>query len=745
MVRTPGFHPGNRGSIPLGDGRAGSSESAFFLAFSVIRSQGGERMENIENTHIIKKLDPQTTSSFIATGGPLEQLFSSFEERPTQIELLEQICKTFNEDKIGAFEAGTGVGKSFAYLIPAMLWALDNKERVVISTGTINLQQQLYEKDIPLACRVLNCDIKAVLIKGRQNYVCLRRLNDAMNEKDLFSDEDDELQTIIKWTSTTETGSNSDLSFLPNSSLWQRINSESDACMGQRCRFFGQCFVMKVRKQAADAHILIVNHHLLFADIEMRFGMGFDDTAVLPPYKRLIFDEAHGIEDAATSFFSESLTRFSFTKQLNRLYRTHKSAVSGHLYTLELLSSRPDSAQDAIEEIQKIKEHIQKAEQEALKLLDSGFTWRLKEDTAPRASDFFIVMQTLRSDVVRLCAAIRDLIDGIDDDTLDSPPVWETKQILRRLEAIGLMCKNYGEWVERPDTIFWLEKSGGQKKDVYPRFYQTPLDIASLMNTGVFEPLKTVICVSATLTTAGSFDFWMKRCGLKDVDQERILCEQFASPFNYAKNLVFSIPTDIPLPHENSFQQYIEQAIVKLIEASEGRSLVLFTSYDSLRSACDYARHMLASSNIQVFKQGDDDRFRLLESFKTDVTSVLFATDSFWEGVDVPGESLSQVILVKLPFSVPTDPVFAARSEAIEKNGGSSFMELSLPGAVIKFRQGFGRLIRHSEDRGAVTALDKRLIEKRYGQLFLESIPQTKRLFEPLATICSSLTRFIDS
>lgn len=701
-------------------------------------------MDDTNENHSIQKLDSKATRAFISSGGVLEELFTSFEERSSQIALLEQICEAFNEDKIGAFEAGTGVGKSFAYLLPSMLWAIDNKERVVISTGTINLQQQLYEKDIPLAAKVLGRDVKAVLLKGRQNFVCLRRLNDAINEKDLFSDEDDELQTILKWTACTKTGSNSDLPFVPNHTIWQRINSESDSCIGQRCRFFDQCFVMKMRKQAADAHILVVNHHLLFADIEMRFGMGFDDTAVLPPYKRLILDEAHGIEDAATSFFSETISRFALIKQLNRLFRTRKSSIAGHLYTLEVLSSRPECAQDAIEEIQKIKDCMQDSEQAALKLLDTGFAWRLKEDTVVRASDLFCALKELRNGLVRLCGAIRDLIDGIDDDDQDSPVFWETKQVLRRLDSMGLFCKKFVEWEEYQDTIFWLEKAGGTKKDAYPRFIQTPLDIADLMNNGVFEPLKTVVCVSATLTITGSFDFWMNRCGIKRVDPKRLLCSDFASPFNFKKNLLFSIPTDMPLPHESTFQHYAEQAIVKLVEASSGRCLVLFTAYESLRSACDYTRHMLAVSGIQVYKQGDDDRFRLLESFKTDASSVLFATDSFWEGVDVPGESLSQVILVKLPFSVPSDPVFSARSDAIEKAGGSSFMELSVPQAIITFRQGFGRLIRHSDDRGAVTVLDRRLIEKRYGQLFLESIPHTKRLFKPIDELALSISHFID-
>ncbi len=696
----------------------------------------------IQDEESIIKLDPTEVSKYISSGGPLEHLFELFEERPTQIKLLEKICTAFNDDKVTAFEAGTGVGKSFAYLIPAMLWSLQNKERVVISTGTINLQQQLFEKDIPLAKKILEKDIKAVLVKGRQNYVCLRRFNDTKNEKDLFTEETDELEIISKWLGTTPNGSNSDLSFLPNMSLWTKINSESDACMGQRCKYFEQCFVMKVRKEAADANILIVNHHLLFADIEMRLGVGFDDTAVLPPYQRLVFDEAHGIEDAATSFFSESLTRFTFIKQLNRLHRKHKNAIAGHLYTLEVLSNRGELAAQAIQEIQEVKASLEKTETFAMQLLDNAYSWRLKDDTAHQATGFFSSVRTLRTNIVKLCATIRELIDEIDDDDQTTPIVWETKSILTRLDGIAKMCRNYDKWHDQDQTVFWLEKAGGGNREAYPRFVQTPLDIAPLMKLGVFEPLKTVVCVSATLTTAGSFDFWLNRCGIALIEEERVFTGEYDSPFHYKNNVLFSIPIDIPFPHEQLFQQSIEEVIVKLIRSSNGRALVLFTSYDSLRSACEYARHTLANDGIVVYKQGDDDRFRLLESFKNDVSSVLFATDSFWEGVDVPGESLSHVILVKLPFAVPTDPVFAARSEAIEKAGGSSFMELSLPGAVITFRQGFGRLVRHSDDSGAVTVLDKRLVQKRYGQLFLDSIPQTKTLFEGVNSVCASIERF---
>ena len=280
----------------------------------------------------MRPLDVESAGSYLAEGGPLSVISENFEERPVQIELLKHIAESFNRNAVGVFEAGTGVGKSYAYLIPAMIWALNNKERIVISTGTINLQQQLCEKDIPQAQKIIGKPVKFVLMKGRQNYVCRRRFADVTAQRELFDDDVEILDKISEWVESTSTGSRSDLSFMPSESLWGRINSESDACMGMRCPFHSDCFVMKMRKEAAGANILVVNHHLLFADIESRLhGVGYDETAVLPAYRRIIFDEAHGIESAATSFFSESFNRFKVNKQLNQLYRRRKNSESGHL------------------------------------------------------------------------------------------------------------------------------------------------------------------------------------------------------------------------------------------------------------------------------------------------------------------------------------------------------------------------------------------------------------------------------
>ncbi len=750
-------HPGGDLTPSNADMSAASRANENLQGFYIINNEVTEVYVVMEPV-VPKKLevlDLDEAALYISSGGPLSEKSDSFEERPSQIELLKNIASSFNRSAICAFEAGTGVGKSYAYLIPSILWALKNNQRVVISTGTINLQQQLSEKDLPAAEKIIGKKLKYILLKGRQNYLCMRRFFEFTKERDLFTNETEVLDKISEWAKVTETGSRSDLSFNPPENLWQRVNSESDACMGLRCPYRDKCFVMKVRREASDANLLVVNHHLLFADIESRMsGAGYDDAAVLPPYKRIIFDEAHGIENAATSFFSESLSRFRIIKQLNLLYRERRSSYAGFIFTLQALSTGPDLSQEIASCIEQVKDDIMNLETAALDLIGNEYTMRLYLKTFNSFAPVLSLLTTLASDLAHLVAVVRDLLEGIDDEDKSENAFWETKSILRHLEDYSILCKDFSLWDERPEKVFWIQKNrlppemvssmqnqkGNQKSNqgdmsIYITFTETPLDISSLMNGGVYEKMESVVCTSATLRIGEDFGYWMRRTGLSYVEPERFMSGVFDSPFDYKKNVLFAVPKDIPLPSSVDFQRKAENAILRLIKASQGKTLVLFTSYESLKGAYNACVNPLVDMGIALFKQGDDDRFRLLDKFKADTTSVLFATDSFWQGVDVPGDSLSQVIIVKLPFTVPNDPVFEARCEAIEARGGSSFMELSLPEAVIKFRQGFGRLVRRGDDKGAVVVLDRRIIEQKYGRIFLSSIPETKRIYENLSEI----------
>ncbi|MBR5965494.1 MAG: DEAD/DEAH box helicase family protein, partial [Treponema sp.] len=453
----------------------------------------------------IQMLDQDQAASYIQAGGPLSALYQNFEERPVQVDLLRHIARAFNEGSIAAFEAGTGVGKSYAYLIPAMLWASKNKERVVVSTGTINLQQQLSEKDIPAAKKILGSGLKAVLLKGRNNYVCLRRLEEMKKERDLFTTETEALEQIAEWAKSTPTGSKSELTFNPSENLWGRVCSESDACMGLHCPFRDKCFVMAARREASDAQILVVNHHLLFADIESRMNaVGYDDAAVLPPYKRIIFDEAHGIEAAATSFFSEQVTRFRIIKQLNLLYRERRSSLAGYIFTLTALSTGPDNTEKVGEAVDRIKDCIKSLETAALDLLQNEWTCRLYEKTAASFSPILSLLTSMGGELSRLVALVREICDNVPDEDKSENAYWETKAITRRLEDAASVCKDFAFWDEKRDQVFWIQKQRLNEefaKDGLPFYFifsRTPLDIAPLMNTGVFEPMESVVCASAT-------------------------------------------------------------------------------------------------------------------------------------------------------------------------------------------------------------------------------------------------------
>ena len=700
---------------------------------------------------VIKKLDVDDAAFYISKDGPLAKINKNFEERLSQIELLKNIAKTFNQNKTGVFEAGTGVGKSYAYLIPSILWAVQNNERVVISTGTINLQQQLCLKDIPQAIKITGKPVKFILMKGRQNYICKRRLQDALNSKDLFENNDD-LDRIAQWQDSCDSGSKSELSFLPSESVWNRINSESDACMALRCPYYSQCFVMKVKKEASAANILVVNHHLLFADIESRLhGAGYDDAVVLPPYKRIIFDEAHGIETAATSFFSESFNRFKILKPLNLLYRKKKNSAMGFLFSVSMLSKEEEKSFQAYQMISKIKSDLTNLETLALDLCIQENNLWLNPLTFRNFQPVLSMCQTLAKDISVFTSLVLEVLDGVPEDDRDIPYFWETKVLNRRLSDYSVILNDFFMWEEKPDKVFWLQKknlpSDMQKDDelnFYINFIETPLDIAPLMNQGIFEPMDSVVCTSATLKTGRDFSYWLRHNGLYFSDSDEVLQGEFFSPFPYKENMIFLVPKDIPFPDEPDFQIYVENVLKNLILKAKGRTLVLFTSYESLRLSYNNIFSTMLANGIKLLRQGSDDNARILKNFKDDVSSVLFATDSFWQGVDVPGESLSQVIIVKLPFTVPNDPVFKARSEAIRKKGGNSFMELSVPEAIIKFRQGVGRLIRKNTDKGTVVVLDRRIYEKQYGSLFLANVPECKKYYEPVSKILDIIEEFLD-
>ncbi len=671
-------------------------------------------------------LDEQELCSHLQTGGSLSRLEKHYEERPGQVELMSWIIHGFNEDRIITAEAGTGVGKSFAYLIPALKWADLNNQRVVISTATINLQQQIMEKDLPMAQQLNGTEhIKAVLVKGRRNYLCWSRLEEALNENILFLEKNDTLIQIREWAQHSKDGSVSDLSFMPPPDQWNRIASEADSCFGSRCPHFEKCFVMKARKKASAAGILVVNHHLFFADLSLRTkGTGFEAPAILPPYDKVIFDEAHNIENSATSYFSEEYNRLALFRLLQRLYSQNKNHTRGVLVKLEEIQSPPEGP--LFQEM--LRELVSQAE-----ILDAlAFDYIPSEQsiriTKIQEQDYIKRIQEplkgLQRKLQVFLAWLKKWKDSIEEKDKETRPVLEFRMILGRLNQMDSFLSRYLSLETEDPSVFWLEKKVLKGKS-HVRFIISPLTIASWMNRRVYDNISTLIFTSATLSQGGSFQYWHQRMGLDQMSRERMKSGCVPSPFPYNSRVLLALPDDIPMPDTLHYRQALISQIRQLLEMSEGKALVLFTSCELLKFCYDNLSSHWMMPEIRLLKQGDGDRARLLEDFNRDKNSVLFGTDSFWEGVDAPGDTLKLVILCRLPFKVPSEPVYKARLEAIEQRGGNPFRELSLPEAVIKFRQGFGRLMRRSTDRGAVVVLDSRLLYKNYGTLFLRSLPET--------------------
>ncbi len=676
-------------------------------------------------------IDGEELAALLDDGGGLSRLHADFEPRPSQIEMLERVADAFNEDRLCVAEAGTGVGKSLAYLIPAFAWAERNDERVVISTATINLQQQIMEKDTPLVQKLLGTDLEAVLVKGRGNYLCLNRLDEAMEEDStLFSEPSSELTAIREWAQTTATGSRTDLPFYPSGELWSRVNSDPDSCSGLRCRNREGCFVMKARREAARARVLVVNHHLLFSDLALRLrGLGFHNTAILPPFHRLIFDEAHTLEDSATSYFSESFSRLSVVKYLNRLLRERRGRRLGLLLRLESLGGDKEALAEAAALVTAVREQADVVnEVTAAQLFGRAATLWVRDEPPDALSDQAKeALRELQDRLLALVEHVQTVVKNLPDEAQEDPIVYDVRLALRRLQDISALCEGIRTPETRPERVYWVETRVLQGGQTLARFVSTPVDVTDVMQEAVYEPYKTVVFASATLSVNESFAFWERRIGLDAVEEERRDEHIFPSPFDFAGRVLLGVPDDAPLPDSPQYQGFLSEFVRRALTLSEGRALVLFTSYEMLTATYEAVRPALTELGITAFRQGEDERSRLLAGFNTDTASVLFATQSFWQGVDSPGETLTLLILCKLPFRVPTHPVQLARMEAIRREDGNPFRDLSLPDAVTRLKQGFGRLMRHRRDRGVVLIPDARVVRKNYGSVFLNSLPDTAR------------------
>ncbi|MEE8441580.1 MAG: helicase c2, partial [Spirochaetia bacterium] len=483
----------------------------------------------------LEALDVGRLSDVIDDAGALSEIFADFEPRLAQMAMLRHVAGAFNQSSLLAVEAGTGVGKSFAYLIPALAWAAANDERVVISTATINLQQQLIEKDIPAVRKMLGLDLPAVLVKGRGNYLCRKRLGEALDEATLFEEPDGKLDALKEWSPNARSGSRSDAPFYPSEELWSRVNSDADSCTELGCRLREDCFFVRARREAASARVLVANHHLLFIDLSLRIrGIGFDARAILPPFQRLIFDEAHSIENSATSLFSDSFSLFSVQKHTRRLQRERRGKQAG-LLPLVRMRGADEAAVNKVVKAVELTESGARDLDAAVVALSDDLTLRLTPGMETgRRSAILDPISELHTRIVQLSAALADLIE-LDDSDEEGSPYHDLRVVARRIDRLAGLCRSFLEFEDNSDRVFWIEFKRSTNKRRYVRFVSTPLDIREIMREAVFDAFDTVVFTSATLTVAESFNFWASRIGLLDIAREHELVN-LPSPFPYTEN-----------------------------------------------------------------------------------------------------------------------------------------------------------------------------------------------------------------
>ncbi len=629
-------------------------------------------------------------------GGLISKSHENYEYRAGQIKMAEAITKAFEDKKHLIVEAGTGTGKTLAYLIPAVAAAIGGNKRIVISTGTKNLQEQLMEKDIPFLQKILPKKFTAAYMKGRSNYACLYRIQKAETQPILDGlDQMDYFEEVRAWSGESATGDRRELTNLPeNLSFWSRINAKSDTCIGQKCPQFEPCFITRMRIRAEDADIIIVNHHLFFADLNVR---GNQFGKVIPDYGAVIFDEAHLIEDIAADYFGFQVSNF----QIDELVRD-----SDNLPITDAIVTR-----DLTKLAAKI---IGLAEQFWIRFTQLRYDGRfplLADEFSNRTTKGEQQPTPLGEAYFALDSSLQRLEASLDGFAATIP---EAESLVRRTRQTRFDLDFIVTQAER-NYVYWLEKRG---KGIFLR--ASPVDVSELLREKLFEKVETCILTSATLSSGGKFNFIRERLGLDTSKTSGLVAP---SAFDYEKQAIIYLPKTMPDPRSPEFTQLAAGEIVKLLQVTHGRAFVLATSNSSMN-----ALYELVSSrvNFQCFVQGSMSKAGLLEKFRETPNAVLFATASFWQGVDVQGEQLSCVIIDKLPFAVPTDPIVAARSRFIDENGGKSFFDYSVPQAVISLKQGIGRLIRSSSDRGVIAILDPRLRTKGYGRDFLTSLPRMR-------------------
>ncbi len=616
--------------------------------------------------------------------GRLKDVLDGYEPRQEQLQMAEHVYRAFSSGQHLIVEAGTGVGKSLAYLVPLAHQLIEGHlERAVVSTYTKALQRQLVEKDIPLIHDRLFPELRYALCFGSENYLCLRRLEN-LRTQGLFEPlEREEIDRILRWVEQTETGLYMEVT--PHQSLWFKVCRESDLCHGRDCRYYSRCFYQRARAEQKRAHLLVVNHHLFFANLASGWN-------VLPPFDGVVFDEAHEIEDVATDYLGVEFSNTGLKYLLDSLLSERNRGLLTRLGLKE-------------ERLKEYAQIINRIREQGNRFFGSIYEW-LGGERSKRIEEEGLFLDILSEHLDTLKEALEDLKEHCDDETLKDLLAY-IMRITATKEAVGALTEQ-----SLPEHVYWAEM---EKKKI--RLVASPIEPADMLEEMLFNALDTVVLTSATLSVKRSFHYLKERLGIGEAD-ELIL----SSPFNYRENMVLYIPTNVPDPSEPDYVDEVIREIEKLLNITGGQTLVLFTSYAMMNAV----REGVNCPGLTLYCQGDFDSFSLVNQFRKNPRSALFGTYTFWQGIDLPGEQLRCVIITKLPFSVPTEPVVQARIESLTKRGVDAFTNYQLPRAIITFKQGFGRLIRSSTDKGVVALLDSRVLRRGYGRAFIESLPDVR-------------------